>query len=196
MVRTGSELAQIGLFHHAITDALGHAPGQQRLELRNARLAQVQLAQRLRARLEHGLDGIDAVQPHLTRVAARCSGRWRGGWACCAGARGAALRGAGVRGAARPHGLCEGPEPPSRGGRPPRPSCCVIVGSRSSCCLQCQTAVSGRFAVCVSIVLQHPQGRRRTSSDDDGKPLARWSVYGGRAEACRTSCRPAGARLK
>lgn len=116
--------------------------------------------------------------------------------ACCAGARGAALRGAGVRGAARPHGLCEGPEPPSRGGRPPRPSCCVIVGSRSSCCLQCQTAVSGRFAVCVSIVLQHPQGRRRTSSDDDGKPLARWSVYGGRAEACRTSCRPAGARLK
>ena len=65
VVRAGGKLLQVGLVDHAIADAVGDAPFQQRLQRRDARLAQVQLADRLRTPGEHRVQGIEAVQAQL-----------------------------------------------------------------------------------------------------------------------------------
>src|SRR3546814_6736678 len=62
VVRAGGKLAQVGLVDHAVADAVGHAPLEQRLQLRDPRLGQVQLADRLWAPREHRLHGVESVQ--------------------------------------------------------------------------------------------------------------------------------------
>ncbi|KAG1319437.1 hypothetical protein G6F63_014739 [Rhizopus arrhizus] len=71
------ELVQIAVLDHAIAHAVGHAPLQQRLQARDARLQQVQLAQRLRPRVERGQHGVQAVQAQLVAAAAPTTARSR-----------------------------------------------------------------------------------------------------------------------
>ena len=64
MAGTG-QLVQVRAFDHAIAEPMLDAPGQHRLQLGNARLQQVDLAQLLRTPGECGEAGIDPVQAHL-----------------------------------------------------------------------------------------------------------------------------------
>src|SRR3546814_16739959 len=72
-----------GLVDHAVADAVGHAPLEQRLQLRDPRLGQVQLADRLRAPREHRLHGVESVQAQFfiartLRRGSTCGMRRRG----------------------------------------------------------------------------------------------------------------------
>ena len=72
VVAGAGELVQISRIDDAVADAVGDAPLQQWLQLRDPRLGQVQLADRLRAFREHRLQRIQAVQSQLGVAALAC----------------------------------------------------------------------------------------------------------------------------
>ena len=65
VMRAACQLVQVARLDHAIADAIGHAPLQQGLQLRDARFGEVQLADRLRPPGEHRLHRVEAVQAQL-----------------------------------------------------------------------------------------------------------------------------------
>jgi len=71
VVRAGGQPIEVVLFHHAIADALFHAPRQQRLQRGNPRLEQVDLADGIGPTREHRMHGIQAVH---AQFAARGAG--------------------------------------------------------------------------------------------------------------------------